>query len=297
MQIAYSLHPRTRRPDAGFSLVELLVVISIIAILIALMIPAISKAKYSAQLLTCKNTIRQVGAAAINYAVNNKGWYPYNMVSNRQDAGGISFPGEREMLYYRNQGNFNFGGSIAPPDSRPLWRPYIPINLMFCPFTKPGLNSPNPDAAGTAPTDIIYSNYEYWCGAQVTNLSGDTDRTDGQFRVDQTMRFGGLNYSVLVADFDRYVPGAGYNASHPDTRGIMTVLDLTTLSNRYYGIWYTKAGTTFRGLIDRNFAMSDGSAKTIYNVISHNSSVTDPRFTRMPNSPAGVGYYVYLPFD
>jgi prepilin-type N-terminal cleavage/methylation domain-containing protein len=47
----------------GFTLIELLVVISIIAILMAIMIPALRKARESAKTVVCASNLRQIGYA------------------------------------------------------------------------------------------------------------------------------------------------------------------------------------------------------------------------------------------
>jgi prepilin-type N-terminal cleavage/methylation domain-containing protein/prepilin-type processing-associated H-X9-DG protein len=87
--------PSNKRPSAacvrslpaGFTLIELLVVIAIIAILAALLLPALSRAKGSAQRIACANNLRQVRLALGIYATDNDGRMPpRESVTNRWPA-------------------------------------------------------------------------------------------------------------------------------------------------------------------------------------------------------------------
>lgn len=60
----------------GFTLIELLVVISIISLLIAILLPALSQARYQAQITKCAVQTRQMGLAALSYATDNKDYSP-----------------------------------------------------------------------------------------------------------------------------------------------------------------------------------------------------------------------------
>jgi prepilin-type N-terminal cleavage/methylation domain-containing protein len=61
-----------KNPAGGFTLVELLVVIAIIGILVALLLPAIQAAREAARKTQCKNNIRQIAIALLNYENGNK---------------------------------------------------------------------------------------------------------------------------------------------------------------------------------------------------------------------------------
>jgi len=110
-----------RRSKRGFTLIELLVVIAIIAILAALLMPALERARSSARRVSCVSQLRQIALGMSSYAGDNMDQVGYSP--------------------YWNEGWSNFGFCVKhynPPtaiENHGLWVKggYIPGRLFLCP--------------------------------------------------------------------------------------------------------------------------------------------------------------------
>jgi prepilin-type N-terminal cleavage/methylation domain-containing protein len=109
-------HPKLK---TAFTLVELLVVIAIIAVVIAMLLPALGKAREQARVLTCQSNIRQIGVIFNIYVHDHKGVLPF-----------CSDMGNNYTWNFRMRKYFPPAPQQGPP--LPGWPASLPITVL-CP--------------------------------------------------------------------------------------------------------------------------------------------------------------------
>jgi prepilin-type N-terminal cleavage/methylation domain-containing protein/prepilin-type processing-associated H-X9-DG protein len=131
-------HDRVANRRRAFTLVELLVVIGIIAVLIAILLPALARAREQAKKVSCASNMRQVGQAIVMYANDNKGFTPCYYRFINPPFGTVGQPTPSLGTYMGNLAPANPPGGLGLLFSDPKLgsgqQAYLKTgNVFFCP--------------------------------------------------------------------------------------------------------------------------------------------------------------------
>ena len=149
------MRPRRGRANPGFTLVELLVVIGIIALLISILLPSLSKAREAANAIKCQSNQRQIMMAFLTFANDHKGHLPGNWVD-----GSNTDPEKRAWLRNNNEPFEN------APQNGTIYRYLNTMDVYRC----PSLHHEVTGAGGGSNGRFDYASFMVFTGAKVTQV-------------------------------------------------------------------------------------------------------------------------------
>jgi prepilin-type N-terminal cleavage/methylation domain-containing protein len=283
----------------AFTLVELLIVVTIIVVLLALLTPALDRAIYQAELVVCGARLHTTGAATVEYALANKRSYMGRLL-------------QAQAAQLRS--------NATNTDFRPALSRAFPVNTLNDPLVKAvDLTSNYPDGKDRTQFTIfasynIFVSYNCWwdpapSGTRTLKRMGDSfNYADGKHD---------YSFRILYSDRDVVMPyGTEAQSSHPDRDGKMynihiqdgtsnpwestqaqvTGWEYTTLS------FWRLAGDYQRGPVDDQFLYDDLSVRRYDGVVAGSSADdTDERMVGIPifrsDSTVVHNQWIHMPRD
>lgn len=230
----------------GFTVVEVLVVIAIISLLMAIMLPTISRVREHAKITQCLSNLRQIGAALTTYEVENRRYPPSP---------------------YETGDHSTFPASIRGPtlDLREILTRYMDVDYFVCPGVAPW--KPSEATASVINVDYVLT-FAYYANATVPNPDDPNTAVFSRefwYRSSRPWMYGTHKMTVLAGDrlyLDPVTEPAFWRhiVNHPDRQP--------------YGEWAPPGfagtawlqklppGTDERRKVRANFLFTDGSART-----------------------------------
>jgi len=199
-------NPIVRSPRRAFTLIELLVVIAIIAILAAMLLPALAKAKERALRINCASNLKQIGIAIFTYASDHEDkippcrfslsgsvWYPYEI-------------GRASTAQTWNVGPHNLGSLWASkdlPDGKIFYCPSgrkFPGNFQYGTYAQVSawpFGQPTSDPGYNQ--GIVRAGYSYFPQSRIKEIV----RGQELYAALNPVRANGVDYNILkMSDLD-----------------------------------------------------------------------------------------------
>jgi prepilin-type N-terminal cleavage/methylation domain-containing protein len=274
----------------AFTLVELLVVVAIIAMIIAILLPSLNRARYLASISVCASQMHQMSVGITSYTTDFRGKYP-DGAWGRPNPAVIFWNGSNGNHTTGGEGDFNF---------RPVFRQYFGTDLnriMKCPLAsswwKDDSGLSNIDDTGPH-AGMVKTPFAFYFGQECHTLHGPLggkadhkwDRAEHMTRIGQTwspVSNSSLQFSVVISDV-AYWNGHGGEyllTSHRAPNGGVPEGGNWTDHNMGYTYGYGQEANA-------NFAKADGSVTTEYFSLA---SIDDRTLTGIRRQ---VGHQSYL---
>jgi len=284
------------RSPSAFTIVELLVVITIIVLLLALLTPAMNQAIYQAELAVCGAKQKGIVSAALSYAWDHQRHYP-----TRNPL----FIDQAWLMRWKDQNSYPF-------DLVTLYEPYTASRDLFL---DPLCGRIDLSERANKPNTLLYGNYDLYPGRPFDRGSSfrAMNRIGQWYNWNDTISSssGSLhNFSVIAGDHDMYWYDNNRNrqsGSHADALDVMRFAAFQDANNQGLPLAADVAGVldftqsrweSFdvgpRGTLDTNFGFEDASVRRYSRV-----TTADPRMAKVPEVGGSArfnqGQYAQLP--
>jgi prepilin-type N-terminal cleavage/methylation domain-containing protein/prepilin-type processing-associated H-X9-DG protein len=275
----------------AFTLVELLVVIGIIAVLVAILLPALNRARDQANTTQCLSNLRQIGAALANYAAENHTY----LVPGRYDA--TTYPANSGAAELENWATIlvNCGYLPTPPQVKSLNTAWEDTSFGTSVFRCPnGMNNRGDISGMTSPKTPIDP-----LGSVFTRLQSASTGT----RVDTWYGINGWTATPTSSEINAFArwpftdipaPGSGLQQKLHKMTDFHNTAELVLIFDGYYWAQQDAENVNFRhkNSTQCNLLMADGHAQTI-NLIDLTGGIQPAQITQAMYNPAGSAPSAY----
>lgn len=256
--LAESVPSCVGRRRRGFTLIEVLVVVAIIALLVAILLPSLNKARRQARVVVCSSQLHQIGVAAMTYQHTHKD-FPHQARVGVPGTCSANGPGGNVIGFWPTSVHRAIGRFIGMASK------VQPNEVFFCPLVKdrdPTLLKPQAACTLGNPEEYLFTQYFYYGRLNTGNAANDPAKFSASTYRDTDRNGDG------VTD-DRDVPAARklYVTKEADSRRVLMADAVIAWGggNQWrvnhdsnYGTW--KVGSTFTPsrVVDQNVAYGDG---------------------------------------